>query len=307
MSSYHLWVNVPKACVCSCLGVRVRGILSYPARKLPVNLIDNLGPCILSVLTTHPHVVRWARSPGLLRLNWKETEVNRMSSTWWEGEVSLRAVRGHRAPCAGGQPPPPMTPQLLVPHPYFHNSRCSWEFPPLPRTCSATRLCPALCDPMDCSLPGSSVRGTSQAKVLEWVASSSSRGSSWPRDQTLVSYVCSIAGRFSTTVPPRKPLPSWLTYQLLGCLLQACKPTCCPALRLKKVPGYSHRDINGLSDRGSYTSETTPHIEHRQGVAAILATQGRRRLPFIGKLTVGWLISHQGNQWLEPMPHSASG
>ena len=51
-----------------------------------------------------------------------------MSSTWWEGKASLRAVRGHRAPCAGGQPPPPMTPQLLVPHPYFHNSRCSWVF-----------------------------------------------------------------------------------------------------------------------------------------------------------------------------------
>ena len=48
--------------------------------------------------------------------------------------------------------------------------------------------------PMDCSLPGSSVHGIFQARILEWVAISSSRGSSWLRDQTCVSYV-SCAGR----------------------------------------------------------------------------------------------------------------
>ena len=42
------------------------------------------------------------------------------------------------------------------------------------------------CDPMDCSPPGSSVHGILQAKILEWVAISFSRGSSWPRDQTLI-------------------------------------------------------------------------------------------------------------------------
>ena len=40
------------------------------------------------------------------------------------------------------------------------------------------QLCPALCDPMDCSLPGSSVHGILQARILEWVAKPSSRGSS---------------------------------------------------------------------------------------------------------------------------------
>ena len=54
------------------------------------------------------------------------------------------------------------------------------------------QLCPTLCDPMDCSLPGSSIHRIFQAKVLEWVAISFSRGSSWPRDWTQVS--C-IAGR----------------------------------------------------------------------------------------------------------------
>ena len=41
---------------------------------------------------------------------------------------------------------------------------------------------PTLCIPMDCSPPGSSVHGISQARILEWVAISSSRGSSQPRD-----------------------------------------------------------------------------------------------------------------------------
>ena len=44
--------------------------------------------------------------------------------------------------------------------------------------------CPSLCDPMDCSLPGSSVHGISQARILEWIAMPSSRGSSWPGDRT---------------------------------------------------------------------------------------------------------------------------
>ena len=46
--------------------------------------------------------------------------------------------------------------------------------------------CPTLCNPMHCSLPGSSVHGTFQARVLEWVAISFSRVSSRPRDRTHV-------------------------------------------------------------------------------------------------------------------------
>ena len=49
-----------------------------------------------------------------------------------------------------------------------------------------------LCDPMDCSPSGSSVRGILQARVLEWVAVSFSRSSSRHRDQTHVSYVSCI-------------------------------------------------------------------------------------------------------------------
>ena len=53
-----------------------------------------------------------------------------------------------------------------------------------------------LWDPMDCSLPGSSVDGISQARILEWVAMPSSMGSSQPRDRTGVSCISFIAGGF---------------------------------------------------------------------------------------------------------------
>ena len=49
------------------------------------------------------------------------------------------------------------------------------------------KSCPALCDPTDCSLLGSSVHGISQARILEWVAISFCRESSQPGDQTRVS------------------------------------------------------------------------------------------------------------------------
>ena len=50
--------------------------------------------------------------------------------------------------------------------------------------CWVAQSWPTLCYPMDCGLPGSSMHGISQTRVLEWVAMSYSRGSSWPRDWT---------------------------------------------------------------------------------------------------------------------------
>ena len=67
----------------------------------------------------------------------------------------------------------------------------------------AALSCLTFCHTMVCSLPGSSVHGIFQAKVLEWVAISFSRGSSWPRDQTQVP--C-IAGRFFTVWVTREPI-----------------------------------------------------------------------------------------------------
>jgi len=54
--------------------------------------------------------------------------------------------------------------------------------------CMHARSLQSCCDPMDCNPPGSSVYGILQARILEWVAMSSCRGSSWPRDQISISY-----------------------------------------------------------------------------------------------------------------------
>ena len=61
--------------------------------------------------------------------------------------------------------------------------------------------CPTLCDPMDCSIPGSSAHGIFQARILEWVAISFSRGSSGLRDWARVS---SIADRCFTVWATRE-------------------------------------------------------------------------------------------------------
>ena len=63
--------------------------------------------------------------------------------------------------------------------------------------------CPTLCDPMDCSLPGSSIHGILQARVLDWVAISFSRRSPGdrPRDRTRVSR---ISGRHFTVWATRE-------------------------------------------------------------------------------------------------------
>ena len=71
--------------------------------------------------------------------------------------------------------------------------------------------CPTLCDPMDCSPPGSSVHGILQARILEWIAMPSSRVSSWPRDQT---HVSCIASRFLTIWVTREAQPSHTRYYL---------------------------------------------------------------------------------------------
>ena len=66
---------------------------------------------------------------------------------------------------------------------------------------SVIHSCAALCDPMDCSPPGSSVHGILQARILEWVAISFSRGSLWSRDCIQVSH---IVGSFFTIWASRK-------------------------------------------------------------------------------------------------------
>ena len=73
-----------------------------------------------------------------------------------------------------------------------------------------TQSCPTLCNPVDCSPPGSSIHGIFQARILEWVAISFSRGSSRPRDRTEVSR---IAGRCFNLWATREAL-SWVIWAM---------------------------------------------------------------------------------------------
>ena len=71
-------------------------------------------------------------------------------------------------------------------------------------TCMCAQLlqsCPALCNPMDCSPPSSSVHGILQARILEWVLMPSSRGSSYPRDQTHISCGSCVAAGATGEAP----------------------------------------------------------------------------------------------------------
>ena len=66
--------------------------------------------------------------------------------------------------------------------------------------------CPTFCNPVDCNLPGSSLHGILQTRVLEWGAIAFSRGSSWPRDRTWDS--C-IAGRGFNLWATREAYGKW--------------------------------------------------------------------------------------------------
>ena len=77
--------------------------------------------------------------------------------------------------------------------------------PPCARVHAQSVSCVQLFMTPGTSLPGSSVHGVSQTRILKWVAIYSSRGSSWPRDQTMSPVSSVLAGRFFTTESPGKP------------------------------------------------------------------------------------------------------
>ena len=98
--------------------------------------------------------------------------------------------------------------------------------------------CLTLCHPMDCSPPGASVHGILQARTLEWVTMPASRGSSPPRDRTLVSYVYLRWQAFSLPLaPPGEP---HYRHTLFYCTLASQV-----ALMLKNPPANSG-DVRNL-------------------------------------------------------------
>ena len=107
-----------------------------------------------------------------------------------------------------------------------------------------TQSCPTLWNPMNCSPSGSSVHGSLQTRILEWVTISFSRGSSWPRNWTRVSHV---AARLFTNWATREDDP-WVENISLSRKWQP--PTEC-------LPGEFHgqRSLAGYSPRGHEESD----------------------------------------------------
>ena len=110
-----------------------------------------------------------------------------------------------------------------------------------------TQSCLTLCNPMDCSLPVSSVHGILQARILEGVTIIFSRGSSWPRDRTQVS--C-IAGRFFAV---------WATKEAPKCesvshsVMSNCDPMDC------SLPGFS---VQGFSSQEYWSKKPFTSLEN---------------------------------------------
>ena len=97
--------------------------------------------------------------------------------------------------------------------------------------CSVAKSCPTFCDPMDCSPPGCFVHGILQTRILQWVAMLSSRGPSWPRDQTCVCCISCLG---------RQILYHWATWE--ACLYSNAffipnpsEQVFCPFLWFKEV------------------------------------------------------------------------
>jgi len=114
--------------------------------------------------------------PGILQARILEWGAISFSNAWkWKVKVkSLSRARLLATPwTAAHQAPPSMG----------FSRQEYWSGVPLAQSC------PTLCDPMDCSLQGSSIHGIFQARVLGWVTISFSRGSSRPMDWTRVSHV----------------------------------------------------------------------------------------------------------------------
>ena len=99
--------------------------------------------------------------------------------------------------------------QLLVfstVHRHLRHAHVNYKIQYLCVCVLVAQSCPALCNPMDCSPPGSSIHGILQARILEWVAIPFSRGSSQPKDQTRVSCISCIG---------RQILYHWATWKSL--------------------------------------------------------------------------------------------
>ena len=151
---------------------------------------------------------------------------------------------------------------------------------------------------MDCSLPGVSVHGISQARILEWVAISFSTGSSWPRDQTRVSFI----GRriFFPTEPPGK---SSLDIQFSS-VAQSCLTLCSSGLQHARhpCPSLTSRVYSNSCPLSwwCHTTISSSVVPFSSSLQSFPASGSFQMSPFFtsGGQSIGVSASASGLQWI---------
>ena len=107
------------------------------------------------------------------------------------------------------------------------------------------QLCPTLCDPRDCSLPRTSVHGILQAKILDWVVISFSKGSSRPTDWINICWVSCIDRQMLPLRPLGSPILLCVCVCVCVCVClvaQSCQTLCHPMNC--SPPGFSVHEIS---------------------------------------------------------------
>ena len=128
-----------------------------------------------------------ARSQVILSITGHSTaDASFLSSPLWRWWPQLSC-----SPLSAGQPRRP--------------TRHVLSSPPTPVVCSVTQLCLTLCGPVDCSPSGTFAHGVFQARILEQLAISYSRESSWPRDHSSISYLLHEQVDSLPLPPPGEP------------------------------------------------------------------------------------------------------
>ena len=163
------------------------------------------------------------------------------------GRRRTRVSSLQRAPLSSIQTPlDNLSPGILATLPLPAARLQEVSFPPSIRLAPSllrvlvTQSCLTLYDLMDCSPPGSSVHGILQAKILEWVAMSSSKASSRPWDRTRVSYICCIGRQVLYTSV------TWEAHFSTGDDCKACSSTYTRSLKDKISPLFADSTPSGL-------------------------------------------------------------
>ena len=148
--------------------------------------------------------------------------------SWSRGESEMSLVFMRKGQAGGTE-----LPKQEAPRGAHRVAVWSTDTPDEMAQCMHAESCPPLCHTMDCSLPGSSVQGILQARILEWVVMLSSRRYSQPKDST---HVSCIAGRSFT---------QWTTWEVLRRLHSGANLIFEPRRRISQVGLGAERGSDG--------------------------------------------------------------